>query len=530
MKQIFLCLFFFLALFSTTVNAQNTDYYNQNLIKDIRITLPNKNWMITLDSFKVNGNGMLLGKVSVDGKFFDGAGVRYRGNASFKYGDKRNPYYIKLNETQKDATLGNGQTSIILSSALRDPSMLREVLGYEIAGKYMPAPKACYARLYVNEEYVGLYVFVEPIENPFLKRTFGNSENTFIKCSPVDKTKVSDACRKNTFSDLELEDNAACYASNYEILKGNSEDLAQLITTLNKNPQEISKYLDVDKTLWMLAFNNVCANLSSYSGQQSQNYYLYKNNDGRFVPIMWDLNLCFGSFKNTGIGSDLSNEEIEKLDPMLHSDNELKPLIRQLLAIPMYNRMYQSHVKQIVSDNFVNLQALQKKANDLQNLISSSFVMDKNKYYKDADLKKSLTNVVGEKSKIPGLFTFLQKRTDFFKKSSIFTVEAPSVSTVKVAGREKFKNSLVDKFIITARVDNYPKQVTLMYRTPGATQYQEMTMAEESKGKYKATIEPNGNYEKIEYYIVSENAKAMDFYPSVYFSAPMTTSLSVLNK
>jgi hypothetical protein len=156
--------------------------------------------------------------------------------------------------------------------------------------------------------------------------------------------------------------------------------------------------------------------------------------------------------------------------------------------------------------------------------------MDKNKYYKDTDLKKSLNNVVGEKSKIPGLFTFLQKRTEFLKKSTIFTLEAPSVSTIKVAGREKFKNSLVDKFIISARVDNYPKQVTLMYRAANSTQYLEMPMVEESKGKYKATIEPNGNFDKIEYYIVSENTKAMDFYPSVYFSAPLTSSLSVLNK
>jgi hypothetical protein len=280
----------------------------------------------------------------------------------------------------------------------------------------------------------------------------------------------------------------------------------------------------------MLAFNNVCANLSSYSGQQSQNYFLYKNNDGRFVPIMWDLNLCFGSFKNTGIGSDLSNDEIEKLDPMLHSTNDLKPLIHQLLKNAAYNRIYQSHIKQIVTDNFVNLQALQKKATSLQSLIASSYNMDTNKYYKENDLKNSLTMVVGEKSKIPGLFTFLQKRTIFLKNTSIFTTGAPSVSTVKVAGREKFKNSMVDKFIVTARVENFPKKVVLMYRSDSKSAYQELPMTEETKGKFRATIEPNGMYNSIEYYIVSENTQAMDFYPSVYFSAPLKSSFTLLNK
>jgi len=41
--------------------------------------------------------------------------------------------------------------------------------------------------------------------------------------------------------------------------------------------------LNVDRTLWMLAFNNTIANLSSYSGQQSQNFYLYKDQYGQIT-------------------------------------------------------------------------------------------------------------------------------------------------------------------------------------------------------------------------------------------------------
>ena len=526
-SQIFILVLIFLC--KNIVFAQKADFYKQNVIKEIRVTLKSKNWMNTLDSFKLNGSSALIGKVTVDGKAFEGAGVRYRGNASFKYGEKRNPFHIKLNQTQPENALENGQTSLILTTSLRDPSMVREMLGFEIAGKYMPAPKACYAKLYINEEYRGLFVCVEPIEEAFLQRNFGSSTNTLIKCAPSEKLPI-EGCRKNSFCALEYEEKSECYALNYEVQKGSSEDLQTLITTLNKNPQDIAKYLDVDKTLWMLAFNNVCVNLSSYTGQQSSNFYLYKDNNGRFVPIMWDLNLCFGSFKNTGIGSDLSNDELVSLDPMLHASNELKPLIFQLFKTPMYQRMYASHVKQIVNDNFINIQALQKQAAGLQTLIMPAFNSDNFKSYKESDLKKSLTDVVGNKSKIPGLIAFMTKRTEFLKKSSIFTIEAPSVSVVKVGGREKFSNGLVDKFIISAKVDNYPKQVKLYYRSDKTQPYTEVDMGEESKGKFKYTIEPKGAYDKIEYYITSENAQAMDFFPSTYLSTPLTASLSKLNK
>ena len=40
-------------------------------------------------------------------------------------------------------------------------------------------------------------------------------------------------------------------------------------------PPVAEKVLDVDRALWMLAFNNVLVNLDSYSGAFRQNYYLY---------------------------------------------------------------------------------------------------------------------------------------------------------------------------------------------------------------------------------------------------------------
>ncbi|HMV50178.1 MAG TPA: CotH kinase family protein, partial [Blastocatellia bacterium] len=118
-----------------------------------------------------------------------------------------------------------------------------------------------------------------------------------------------------------------------------TKELMELTRILNNETDKIETLLNVDVTLWMLAFNNVIVNLSSYTGQHSVNYYLYQDDDGRFYPIVWDLNLAFGSFKNTGVGSDLKTRDLMQLDPMLHASDPTKPLISVLLADETFNRV-----------------------------------------------------------------------------------------------------------------------------------------------------------------------------------------------
>ncbi|HRF40565.1 MAG TPA: CotH kinase family protein, partial [Saprospiraceae bacterium] len=95
--------------------------------------------------------------IVVNGQNIEDAGVRYRATRSFQPGGSRNGLDILLNHVDANTNY-QGYSSIKLSSALRDPSMVREVLGYEIARQYMPAPKANYARVTINGKLYGLFV------------------------------------------------------------------------------------------------------------------------------------------------------------------------------------------------------------------------------------------------------------------------------------------------------------------------------------------------------------------------------------
>jgi len=534
-------LFALITILPLAILAQNTKtvrpLFDKKSIGEIRLTLPAKNWSDALDSMRIYGMGLMNGSATVDGVRYDGVGVRFRGDKSYQLGLKRNPFTIKLDHTNAEQN-HQGYSALKLSSSLRDPSMVREMLFYEIAAKYMPASQACYTKLYVNDEYIGVFVNIESVDKQFLQTHYGSSGNAFFKAGVDYKPEVPATCKQNIYGSLEYEDNLDCYKGNFEMQSASGWAELQELTRLLKNePSKIERVLDVDRTLWMLALNNVMVNLSSYSGNHSINYFLYRDNNGRFQPSHWDLNLAFGSYKNTDGGSDLALKGLQNLDPLLHADNPYKPLISQLLKDPLYKKMYLSHVRQIVEENFSN-GAYEKRAQELQGTIVVPFNDDKNKLYSLDDFQRSLRETVGRKSKIPGIVELMGKRTRFLKEHPELTILPSAISEVSVQGRGKFENQKLNTFHITARADRFPRRMLLCYRFADSETYTMMPMNEEvnpgnlpaGTKAYYAAVEAKNADAVLYYYIIAENAGSVAFAPMIYMNKPYSIKLSDLNK
>ncbi len=536
MKKYFFFLFF-VASFASLVQAQQyLDLYENGKIHELRLTIGERNWMDRLDSMRIYGEGMLVGGANVDGTQLTEVGIGYRGNSSYQTGAKRNPFQVKLNYKKANQNY-QGYVALKLSPALRDPSMVREVLGYEIANRYMIAPRASYVQLFINNENFGLYVMVESIDEAFLKLRFGTADNAFFKCTPDTKAPNKEGCKAKEFGGMEYEPNIECLKANFDMMSARGwEDLQNMTRILSQSPTEISKVLDVDKTLWMLAYNNVLVNLSSYSGQYSHNYYLYQDHEGQFVPMIWDLNLNFGSFKNIGTGSDLDLAQLQEMDPLLHADNPSKPLISKLLAQPDYKKIYLSHMRTIVYDVFES-GWYKDRATELQKMIAPAFAADPYKTYTVNELNASLLTTVGEKSKIPGIVELMAKRSKFLKKNPELTPYPPVITDVQVANRSKFSNKEVDEFRITVKVDKFPKHVKLYYRADGEVTFQEVYMQDDGKAndgtaddKVFGYVIKAAGYDTIEYYIMAEGAAMVSYEPSNYMQALREVSLKELNK
>lgn len=508
-------------------------------IQDVRISFSESNWQYILDSLRFNGDDLhAASTVRINGRSFSGAGVRFRDGRSHSPGQARSSMDIHLDFSEAEATY-DGYRRLHLSSALRDPSMVREVLGYEIARTYLPAPLANYARVYINGTFIGLFVNVEPLGEAFLQRNFGSAGGSLFRASPVKEGKAPPECRSKIYGTLQKDNSIACLKRNFSALRGEGwSRLERLTHMLQDEVDDIGQILDVDRTLWMLAFNNVLVNLQSYTGRYSENYFLYYDPGSRtFQPGPADMNLAFGSFKNTGEGSDLSLRALETLSPLLHRDNPAKPLISQLLQADAHRKRYLAHMRTIVNDYFRSGK-YQERAEELQRMIRDEANKGQNSYYSQEDFDSSLRKVIGSKSRIPGLVSFMEARTSYLKSHPLLAIEPPSIQDVTVTRRERFAEERVKEFAIQAQVSFAPRQVHIFYRFDTDSDFEQALLADDGKSKdgeagdnlYGIVLTPPAGKEYVEYYLMAENAKAMSFSPEHYMYERHAHTLTEINQ
>ena len=425
-------LFFPILFLSSLIKAQTPeDFYNINSVQEIRISFVEKNWSNILDSLiqTGDGTGRLVGDVIINGKYFQNAGIRYKGFSSWDADNAKNPFNVELDYSIKNKNY-QGYTKLKLSNVIHDPSFVREVLAYEISRKYMPASKANFANVYVNDTLLGLYTNVEAVDKEFAERKFGSQTNSFFKGSPeplvypfgqnsnLANTHGSDSSGYTTYYKLESD-----YGWN---------DLYDLIYKLNVDTSHISSILNIDRALWMHAINYSLLNLDSYIGY-SQNYYLYKDDNERFNSILWDLNMSFGSFRNSdGTTLNLTIAKIAKLNPLQYLTQTSftpRPLLKNLLLNSTWKKMYIAHMRTIIDENFKNNYYL-NRGQVIQDSINQFVQNDTNKFYSFSDFTNNLTTDVGvNPSQYPGLKSIMEARIAYLDTFPSFS-NPPSISQI----------------------------------------------------------------------------------------------------
>ena len=499
------------------INAQSQDFYDLNTIQTIEITFAESNWDQLLDNAYAADAGYILAQsVTLNGEKFDSIGVKYKGNSTYSERQDKNPFHIEL-DTYKDHEY-DGYTDIKLSNVAKDPSFLREVLSYQVLRQYMDAPLSNYANVYVNGNLLGLYSNSEAISKKFVKSRFGSKKNTFIKCNPIEGAGPN----STDLPDLvyQGQDSTDYYAS-YE-LKSDAgwQELIDLCDTLANHTDHIEKILDVNRTLWMHAFNNVLVNLDSYSGGFTQNYYLYRDDSGRFLPIVWDLNESFGQFSMTGSIRLNNTTSKQQMTHLLHENDADFPLIQKLLAIPTYKRMYIAHCKTILLENFDN-GAYLTVGQELQDLIDASVQADNNKFFTYNNFTSNFTSDVsagggpGGGGSYPGITTLMDGRSSYLLGLSDFIQTEPTISNIELSNA----SPTVDETLsITATITD-ANTVFLGYRSDNEDAFEQIEMFDDgahndgaaNDGVYGVDITADGALN--EYYIYGENDNAGMFSP-----------------
>jgi hypothetical protein len=448
--------------------------------------------------------------VVVNGTTFTDCGVRYKGNSSYDAGRSKNPLHIKLDEYisqdyqgYEDIKLGNGYS---------DNSMIREPLAYAILRQYMDAPESNFARVYINGSYYGIMNNTESIDSRFLLDKYYSSKYTFVKCNPPGSSPGG-----GNGSNLEYSGTAeANYNTKYELKSDTGwYDLFHLCDTLNNHFESFNSVADVDRFLWMLAFNNALVNLDSYSGTFRQNYYLYRNHAGQWIPAVWDLNMCFGGFSIAGgITSNLTPAAMQTMSYTLHKTESSWPLIYKLLNDPFYSKMYSAHLCTINNENFANA-SYKTLAAGLHTLVDTAVQSDVNFLGTYIDYQNSLTtNTTAAASGgiSPGIYPLMDGRASYL--SNVLSAQPPVITNVSTGNATTFGATTT----ISALVSN-STAVYLGYRYSKSDRFTRVNMYDDgahgdgSAGDNVFGVSLALNSLGVQYYIYAENQSTGVFAP-----------------
>ena len=265
-------------------------------------------------------------------------GFRVRGNTSRNAGKKS--FNIDFNEFvagQKFLDIDN----MNLLGNHNDPSQLRAWLSGKIVQQAeLPASRSSYVKLFINNEYKGLYLNNEAIDDEFLQSRFINNDGgNLYKC-----IWGADLTYQGT--------NPQSYSSVYELKTNKTlndySGLIHFMEVLNTSsstnfPCAIQEVFDVDLYLKTLVYEILIGHWDGYAGNKN-NYYLYQRpSDGKFVFIEYDMDNTFGI---DWFGIDWSTRNINTW-PI---DN--RPLIQRLFSVPYFKDQFNFYMQEALSNIF----------------------------------------------------------------------------------------------------------------------------------------------------------------------------------
>ena len=478
-------------------------------IRNIDIYFSQTNWDDSLDIYYANGlsERLIADSILIDGVADQNVGIKYKGNSSYNVNNTKNPLSIKLDYVNNGQSI-DGYNVLKLSNGFRDPSFVREVLSYEMAREYMPSPKATYAKVTVNGTLIGLYTCVQSIDDDFTNENFYERKGPFFK---VDNTGIIVPGCSGSLGILEYYSDTNCYQRAYEMESTDDwTELGNFLDTLNNHFTDVENVMDIDRTLWMMAFENLIIGLDGPINSIPHNFYLFKDNNGRFSPLLWDMNMAFGTFTN-GLPNPVTNADLQELDIFHESTNSQNKLTTQIFSSNRYKKMYVAHMRTMLNEQFVN-NNYSTRALQLQQLIDSDVNTDPNTFYSYTEFTDNAATSVAN---IIGISELMNARVSYLQALSEFTATTPTITSISTNPVNVLPHSDVS---ITAAISN-SNYAYLGYRYTFADKFEKLQMYDDGMhgdgtagdGVYGAII--NVDARDVQYYFYAENMDAGIFSP-----------------
>ena len=367
-------------------SAETYDYkkiFNKNKIQDVFIDIPETNLFYLFEN-AIDKPQVFINSIKIGDYNLSCSSIKTKGYTTLRslWHTEFNKFSFTINFKKylKDQNL-YGLTKISFNNMYTDPSMSKEYISYYLFNEMgLDTVDYSYVNLYINNDYYGVYLMIEPIEKSLISRTMNEKEDFLFKPEGEESSLIYNYELDNyysngtyNFDDLVYENGELTYPRNSNNLlnkyKGIWEDdpdsfeeiyddlpiffktikkLTYLNNLENKNTKyyerELESIIDVDKLIKYNAINTYLVNTDGYYNNPPRNYALYMNKDGYITIIPWDYNMILGA----SILSDI-NEVInyDIYNPLIDCNIEDRPLLNVILSNNNYRNRYNEYLKDI---------------------------------------------------------------------------------------------------------------------------------------------------------------------------------------
>ena len=307
--------------------AQTSDeLFDDSQLHDIRLLVNSDDWARLKADF--SANTYYPADLEWRGVKVRNVGIRSRGLGT------RNEFKPGLRVDMNRYASGQrflGMRSVLLDNVYRDVSLVRERVSMKLFARFgLPVPRESHAKLFVNNEYVGVYVLTEELGEDFVRRVFKKPDS-----DEPDKGTLFEYKWIEEWNFGYLGADLDAYRTRFEARTHENDPIVELygsieelVRDVNQVPierflEDVGELVDLRK---LMVYMGVEAFLADYDGlvgyKGMANFYLYRPEGARqaqFIP--WDKDQTFfAANRNTGHGlggNELLRRAIEI--PELHA-------------------------------------------------------------------------------------------------------------------------------------------------------------------------------------------------------------------
>ncbi|HEY2930634.1 MAG TPA: CotH kinase family protein [Acidobacteriota bacterium] len=289
-------------MLSAPARAQTADnFFDDTILHEIRLDIHPNDWQVLRNNFRSNAyydcnfrwryqdRDLLVENVAIRSR---GGGTRSAAKPGLRVDFNRNvPGQTFL-----------GLKSVILDNMTQDASMLRErlsMLFFQQMG--LPASREAHARLFINNQYFGLYAIVESVDKDFLKRNFGEDNGYLFEYSWKYAYYLTylgqDLSRYAEIFDPTTHENDSASA-----LYGPIEAMTRII---NQTPaadfeRAAAEFLDLKLFVAHVAVENFLAESDGILGYAGINNFYFYRFQGKSLSqfIAWDKDNTFSAIEH----------------------------------------------------------------------------------------------------------------------------------------------------------------------------------------------------------------------------------------